>query len=43
MVKLYVKKITNGEINPITELPWTIDDVPELWREKVREALENVL
>lgn len=41
MVKLYVKKIISGAINPETNEPWTIDDVPELWREKVREALEN--
>lgn len=41
MVKLYIRKITSGDINPVTELPWTIDDVPERWREQVREALEN--
>lgn len=41
MVKLYVKKITSGAINPITGEPWTINDVPERWREDVREALEN--
>lgn len=41
MVKLYVKKITEGAINPATGAPWTIDDVPEKWMEEVREALEN--
>ena len=33
MVKIYVRKILAGEM--------TIDDVPERWREAVREALEN--
>lgn len=41
MVKLYVKKITEGAINPATGEVWKIDDVPERWREQVREALEN--
>ena len=33
MVKLYIRKILDGKM--------TIDDVPERWREEVREALEN--
>ena len=33
MVKLYVKYIREGVI--------TLEDVPERWREKVREALED--
>lgn len=33
MVKIYVRKILEGKM--------TIDDVPERWREEVREALEN--
>lgn len=41
MVKLYIKKIVNGDINPSTGQPWTIDDVPERWRAEVREQLEN--
>lgn len=41
MVKIYIKKIASGAINPETGNPWTIDDVPERWREEVREALEN--
>ena len=41
MVKLYIKKITEGAVNPNTGEPWKIDDVPERWREQVREALEN--
>ena len=34
MVKIYVRKIKAGEM--------TIDEVPQRWREAVREALENV-
>lgn len=33
MVALYVKRILEGKM--------TIEDVPERWREAVREALEN--
>lgn len=33
MVKLYVKRIKAGLM--------TIDDVPPLWREEVRKALEE--
>ena len=33
MVKIYIRKILEGKM--------TIDDVPERWREEVREALEN--
>lgn len=33
MVKIYVRKILAGEM--------TLDDVPERWREKVREALDQ--
>lgn len=33
MVKLYVKRIRAGQM--------TIDDVPALWREAVREALDE--
>lgn len=33
MIKLYIKKIKEGKM--------TIDDVPEKWREAVREALRN--
>lgn len=35
MVKLYLKKIKNNEM--------TIEDVPSLWREKVRQELEKDL
>lgn len=40
MVKLYVAKIQNKEINPLTENIWVIEDVPLLWRNKVQEALD---
>lgn len=33
MVKIYVKYIKNGKI--------TIEDVPELWRAEVEEALKE--
>lgn len=33
MVNFYVKRILEGKM--------TIDEVPEKWREAVREALEN--
>lgn len=33
MVKLYLRKIEEGKI--------TIDDVPLLWREKVRKEIEG--
>ena len=42
MVQLYVKKITSGDINASTGLPWELNDVPKLWREKVRKELEEV-
>lgn len=34
MVNFYVKRILEGKM--------TIDEVPEKWREAVREALENL-
>ena len=33
MVKIYVKKIKAGKM--------TLDQVPERWREEVRQALQN--
>lgn len=41
MAKLYFKKITNGDIHPITNEAWTIDDVPERWREGVQKLLDG--
>ncbi len=34
MVKLYVKKITQGEM--------TLEQVPSRWREEVRKELEKI-
>lgn len=34
MVKIYVRRIKAGEM--------TLEDVPERWREAVREALDNI-
>ena len=39
MVKLYLNKIMNGEINPKTQEAWCVADVPLLWRAEVQEAL----
>lgn len=33
MVKFYLKRIANGDM--------TVDEVPKLWREKVKKALEE--
>lgn len=41
MVELYVNKIVNGDTNLKTGDAWKIEDVPERWRDAVREALEN--
>lgn len=41
MVKIYVKLIKSGKINAATGEPWELEDVPERWREAVREALEE--
>ena len=43
MVKLYLSKINNKELNPVTGLPWAVEDVPELWRSQVQEALDAIL
>lgn len=40
MVKLYLQKITNREINPFTNDVWALDDVPEMWRDEVQNLLE---
>ena len=42
MVKLYLNKINNKELNPVTGLPWRIEDVPTMWRAEVQEALDAV-
>lgn len=41
MVKIYIRKITEKAINPSTGEAWRIEDVPDRWREQVREAIEN--
>ena len=40
MGEFYGKKIKYGEINPKTNEPWTINDVPKLWKKKTIEWLE---
>lgn len=32
MGRFYGLKIKNGEMNQKTGAPWTIDDVPKLWK-----------
>lgn len=41
MDKIYYKKIVNEEINPATGNIWTIEEVPERWRERVRTMLNG--
>ena len=41
MAKVYYDRISNHKINPKTGEEWTLNDVPERWREAVREMLEN--
>lgn len=40
MAKIYYRKIKEGEINQETGKPWSINDVPERWRQKVQELLD---
>ena len=40
MVNYYLKKIKKEIINLKTNEPWTIEDVPTLWREEVRKLLQ---
>lgn len=41
MGKFYGMKIIRGDINSKTGEPWTIDDVPRLYRAKVEEFIAN--
>ena len=41
MLKLYLNKIMNGEINTQTQEVWGVKDVPLLWRAQVQEALNE--
>lgn len=39
MINYYVNKILNKIINKNTGDVWKLEDVPILWRDKVKEAL----
>ena len=39
MVNFYVNKIKMKTVNASTGKPWTVEDVPKLWKEKVRSEL----
>lgn len=39
MAKIYARKIREREINPATGEVWKLADVPERWREQVKELL----
>ena len=41
MVKLYLNKIMNGDVNPQTQEVWCVADVPLLWRAEIQEALNE--
>ena len=41
MAKFYGIKIKTGEICPKTGLPWTLQDVPKLWRAATARWLEE--
>ena len=41
MDAFYGTKIINGEINPKTNEPWKIEDVPKLWRSKTAIWIEE--
>jgi hypothetical protein len=43
MEPIYLRMIRDGKINNDTGKAWTVEDVPLLWREKVRKALEDEL
>ena len=40
MAKIYYRKIVEGDINVATGEVWTLDDVPERWREEVWNLLD---
>lgn len=37
----YGMKIKDGEINHTTGLPWTIEDVPKLWKRATQKWLNE--
>lgn len=41
MGAFYGTKIKNGEVNPKTETPWKLEDVPTLWKKKAEEWLSE--
>lgn len=41
MAKIYYRKIVAGDIHPVTNEVWTINDVPERWREEVQALLDG--
>lgn len=41
MGEWYGKKIMRGTINPKTGNPWTLDDVPRLWKPRTITWLEE--
>ncbi len=41
MVKFYVVRIRNQEINANTGEAWKLEDVPKLWRAKVDKELQK--
>lgn len=41
MGEFYGKKILHREINPKTGEPWTIDDVPRIWKKKTQDWLDE--
>lgn len=41
MVKFYVAKIEDEEINVNTGVPWKVEDVPKHWRSRVEAELKK--
>ena len=41
MAKLFLNKIKSGEINPLTNEAWKLEDVPMLWRAEVQALLDE--
>lgn len=39
MVKFYINKIRNKEINSNTGQAWKIEDVPTLWKKRVKKEM----
>lgn len=41
MAKIYADRIKYKKVNPKTGLPYTIDDVPQKYREEVQRILDE--